>query len=85
MQRSTSEVYGYAILLGFGGSLSLVTCLGMLASLIGENKVSIWLLPHIEQSIKFLTQLLWIGDLAFVGGAGVVEGRYNCELGLLGK
>ena len=40
IEAKTTEVYGYAILLGVGGSLSLVTCLGMLAHLIGENVVS---------------------------------------------
>ena len=40
IQANTPQVYGYAILLGTGGSLSLVTCLGMLSHLIGENVVS---------------------------------------------
>ena len=40
LEKKTTQVYGYAILLGVGGSLSLVTCLGMLAHLIGENVVS---------------------------------------------
>jgi hypothetical protein len=40
IEPKTVQVYGYAILLGVGGSLSLVTCLGMLSHLIGENVVS---------------------------------------------
>ena len=40
IEEKTNQVYGYAILIGAGGSLSLVTCLGMLAHLIGENVVS---------------------------------------------
>ena len=40
MPKTTPQVYGYAFLIGAGGSLSLVTCLGMLAHLIGENVVS---------------------------------------------
>ncbi|XP_028407055.1 major facilitator superfamily domain-containing protein 12-like isoform X2 [Dendronephthya gigantea] len=37
IEKKTIQVYGYGVLLGVGGSLSLVTCLGMLAHLIGEN------------------------------------------------
>ena len=40
MSPRTSDVYGFGVFLGVGGSLSLVTCLGMLAHLIGENVVS---------------------------------------------
>lgn len=41
----TIQVYGYAALLGVGGSLSLVTCLGMLSHLIGENIVNTTTIP----------------------------------------
>lgn len=37
LQKENNQVYGFAVLLGVGGSLCLVTCLAMLANLIGEN------------------------------------------------
>ena len=60
IEPRTVQVYGYAILLGVGGSLSLVTCLGMLSHLIGENVVSIG--PVLQYCYK-LTPLLKLDKL----------------------
>ena len=42
-------VYVFGILLGIGGSLSLVTCLAMLAELIGENVVSKFIVQKLKR------------------------------------
>ena len=69
-------MYGYAILLGVGGSLSLVTCLGMLSHLIGENVVSIK--TRDQRFVSSVSSKLFSLEVLCIQGVSVQ--CYNCVI-----